>query len=53
MVERDIGRRAQHDEDAVAVDLPLRQHALVRLEVGEVVLLLQAGVAEQLGGLAP
>jgi len=48
VVERDVGRRPQHNEHAVAVDSEPLQHGGVGLEVREVVLLLQAGVPQQL-----
>ena len=48
VVERDVRRWAEDDEDALPVDVPGVEHALVRLEVREVVLLLEARVAEEL-----
>ena len=48
MVERHVGRRAHDHERPVAVDRELPEHGLVGLEVGQVVLLLQPGVAAQL-----
>ena len=49
VVERDLGRRADDDQ---ALLRPARRHGR-RLEVGEVVLLLQAGVAAKLRRPAP
>ena len=48
VVERDVGRRAQHDEHARRVDAELARAASGRAEVGEVVLLLQARVLDEL-----
>ena len=48
VVERDVGRRPQDDEHAIAVDAELFEHVQVRLEVGEVVLLLEAGIPQKL-----
>ena len=47
VVERDVGRRAQDDERSLRVDLPLLERPRVGLEVGEVVLLLEARVLEE------
>ena len=51
MVERDVGRRPDHDERPFGVEPELVEHGAVGLEVGEVVLLLQTGVPAQLRGL--
>ena len=48
VVERDLGRCADDDEPARRVDAELPGHGRVGLEVGEVVLLFQAGVAAEL-----
>jgi len=48
MVERDVGRWAQHDEHAVRVDAELLRHCSVGLEVREVVLLLEPGIPQKL-----
>ncbi len=48
VVERDVGRWAQDDEDSAAVDAEELEHAWVGVEVGEVVLLLEARVTLQL-----
>jgi hypothetical protein len=53
VVQRDIGRRAQHDEDALGIEVPVGEDSRVGLEVREVVLLLQAGVLLQLGRCRP
>src|SRR5437868_13620674 len=50
VIERDVRRRWQDDEDAVGVDPPAVQQPRVWLEVGKVVLLLQAGIPQQLRG---
>jgi hypothetical protein len=46
VVERDVRRGPKDDEHAVAVDTQSLEHRRVRLEVGEVVLLLQPGIAQ-------
>ena len=51
VVERHVGRRADDDEHPLAVDSERVQHGLVRLEAGEVVLLLEAGVPANLPGV--
>ena len=48
VVERHVGRRPQHDEHARRVDGELLEQRAVGLEVGEVVLLLQPRILEQL-----
>ncbi len=48
VVERDVGRRPDHHERPAGVEPELLQHRAVRLEVREVVLLLQPRVAAQL-----
>jgi len=48
VVERHVGRRAQDDEHARRVDAEAAEQRAVGLEVGEVVLLLQARVLLQL-----
>src|SRR5436305_3553686 len=48
VVERDVRRGAEDDEHALRVDRPCVENRRVGLEVGEVVLLLQAGVLEEL-----
>ena len=48
MIGGSLGRRADDGEHALAVDAELGEHRRVGLEVGEVVVLLQARVAEQL-----
>ncbi len=48
VVERHVGRRPHDDERALPVDQQLGEDALIRLEVVEVVLLLQARVLEEL-----
>ncbi len=48
VVERHVGRRPQHDEHACRVDGELLEQRAVGLEVGEVVLLLQPRVLQQL-----
>ena len=53
MVERHVGRRADDDEDAAPVDAESLDRARVGLEVGQVVLLLETGVAAKLGRLDP
>ncbi len=50
VVERDVRRRPHDDEHARPVDAEGRRHGRVGLEAGEVVLLLQAGVAPHLRG---
>ena len=50
VVERDVGRRADDDEDPSAIEAELVQHRLVGLEAGEVVLLLEPGEAPDLAG---
>ena len=50
VVERDVGRRADDDEHAVAVEPELVEHGGVGLEAREVVLLLQPRVAAHLRG---
>ena len=50
VVERDIRRRAHDDDDALGVDAHLIEHAGVDLEVGEIVLLLEAGILAELLG---
>ena len=49
VIGRDVGRRPEDDQHSVAVDVQVVEHARIGLEVREVVLLLQARVAEQLG----
>jgi hypothetical protein len=49
VVERHVGRRPQDHHDARAVDPEPRRHRRVRGEVCEVVLLLEARIARQLG----
>ena len=51
VVERHVGRRPHHDERALTREPELPQHRLVRLEVRQVVLLLQPLVAAQLARL--
>ena len=53
VIQRHVGRRPQHHEDPVGVDLPAGQHLGIGLEIGEVVLLLQAGIAQELGRFDP
>ena len=48
MVEGDVRRRAEDDEHARRIELPRVEDVRVGLEVGEVVLLLQAPVADEL-----
>ena len=48
VIERDIRRWAEHDEDAAGADSERARDIRVGLEVGEVVLLLQAGIAGEL-----
>src|SRR5581483_4104268 len=48
VVERDVRRRAEYDEHAVRVELPRVEDVRVRLEVGQVVVLLQTRVADEL-----
>ena len=48
VVERDLGRRAHHHDRLAAVEPELVEHGRVGLEVRQVVLLLEAGVAAQL-----
>jgi hypothetical protein len=48
VIERDIRRRADDDHDALGVDSHLLERAGVDLEVGEIVLLLEARISEQL-----
>jgi len=48
VVQRDLRRRAHDDDRALAVEPKLGEHRLLRLEVGEVVLLLQALIRAQL-----
>ena len=48
VVERDVGRRPQDDEDPRLVDAEVAERGGVGLEVGEVVLLLQSRVAAEL-----
>src|SRR5439155_11354270 len=49
VVQRYVRWWAQHDEGAGRVASPLLEHTFVSLEVGEVVLLLEPRVLEQLG----
>ena len=49
MIQGDVGRRAQHDEDARAIDGEGVQHRRIGLEVRQVVLLLEPGIAQELG----
>ena len=49
MVERDVRRRAEDDDHALRVDAEVGGHRRVGVEVGEVVLLLQPGIADELG----
>ena len=48
VVERDVGRGPEDDDHAVPVHSEPVQHARVGLEVGEVVLLLEARVLDEL-----
>jgi hypothetical protein len=48
VIERDVGRRAQHHEHTRRVDAPVGEHGRVGLEVRQVVLLLQARILLQL-----
>jgi len=50
VIERDVGRRADDHEDAAGIEAETRRQAGVGLEVGQVVLLLQARILEQLVG---
>ena len=48
VVERDVGRRADDDERSRGIELEALEHGAVRLEVGQVVLLLQPRVLQEL-----
>jgi hypothetical protein len=48
VIERDVRRRPQHGHHALALDAELVQYVRVRLEVGQVVLLLEPRVLAQL-----
>ena len=49
VVERDLGRGTDDDDHTRRVEAELDQHSRVRCEPGEVVLLLQARIAANLG----
>ena len=53
VVEGDVGGRAENDHDAVSVDAELVEHERIGSEVGQVVLLLEAGIADELGRAKP
>jgi hypothetical protein len=48
VVERDVRRRAEDDEDLGGVDVEALEQRAVRFEVGEVVLLLQSRILDEL-----
>jgi hypothetical protein len=53
VIERDVRRRAQHDEDARRVDAQAVEHRRIRREIRQVVLLLEPGILDQLRRLDP
>ena len=53
VIKRDVGRRPDHHHHPVRVHLQAIQDCRIGLEVGQVVLLLQAGVLEELLAASP